>query len=67
MAGPVSVIERPAWPVRVSDNWRYFVDLQGRPVFWLGTTRWQLVPDQSIFATPDGWENALLIVEPSRI
>jgi hypothetical protein len=29
-------------PVRVSENGRYFVDQEGDPVFWLGTTQWQL-------------------------
>ena len=30
------------YPVRVSDNGRYIIDQQGKPVFWLGTTQWQL-------------------------
>jgi hypothetical protein len=29
----------------VSENRRYFVDRNGRPVFWLGTTQWQLFRD----------------------
>lgn len=29
-------------PVKVSENGRYFVDQKDRPVFWLGTTQWQL-------------------------
>ncbi len=32
----------PVYPVRVSDNGRYFVDRNGQPVFWLGTTQWTL-------------------------
>jgi hypothetical protein len=32
----------PAFPVKVSENHRYFVDANGVPVFWLGTTQWQL-------------------------
>ena len=28
--------------VKVSDNGRYFVDRSGAPVFWLGTTQWEL-------------------------
>jgi hypothetical protein len=32
----------PVYPLRVSDNHRYFVDQQGEPVFWMGTTQWQL-------------------------
>jgi len=31
-----------AWPVQVSSNGRYFVDQKGQPVFWLGTTQWEL-------------------------
>jgi Protein of unknown function (DUF4038)/Putative collagen-binding domain of a collagenase len=32
----------PVYPVKVSENGRYFVDQQGSPVFWLGTTQWEL-------------------------
>ena len=32
----------PVHPVKVSANRRYFVDQEGRPVFWLGTTQWEL-------------------------
>jgi len=32
----------PVYPVKVSVNRRYFVDQKGRPVFWLGTTQWNL-------------------------
>jgi hypothetical protein len=42
MVGPVVAGERPVYPVKVSDNGRYFVDQEGKPVFWLGTTQWQL-------------------------
>ncbi len=31
-----------AWPIQVSPNGRYFVDQKGQPVFWLGTTQWEL-------------------------
>jgi hypothetical protein len=34
--------EPAALPVKVSPNHRYFVDQKGKPVFWLGTTQWQL-------------------------
>jgi hypothetical protein len=34
--------EQSAFPVKVSKNHRYFVDQSGQPVFWLGTTQWQL-------------------------
>ncbi len=32
----------PKLPIRVSGNRRYFVDQAGAPVFWLGTTQWEL-------------------------
>jgi hypothetical protein len=32
----------PAYPLKVSENARYFVDQKGSPVFWLGTTQWEL-------------------------
>ena len=35
-AGPAAL------PVKVSPNKRYFVDQNDKPVFWLGTTQWQL-------------------------
>lgn len=34
--------ESIAWPVKISPNGRYFVDSDGKPVFWLGTTQWEL-------------------------
>jgi hypothetical protein len=37
----------PVFPVKVSLNGRYFVDQKGSPVFWLGTTQWQLFRDNS--------------------
>ena len=39
---PVLAEEQPVYPIKVSDNNRYFVDQEGKPVFWLGTTQWQL-------------------------
>ncbi len=36
--GPSGKAMRP----KVSPNGRYFVDQNGSPVFWLGTTQWQL-------------------------
>ncbi len=42
LVGSVGAAERPVYPVKVSDNGRYFVDQKGKPVFWLGTTQWQL-------------------------
>ena len=31
-----------AYPIKVSENRRYFTDQHGTPVFWLGTTQWEL-------------------------
>jgi hypothetical protein len=45
-------------PVRVSENRRYFVDQKGNPVFWLGTTQWQLFREYTL-------EEARLILEKS--
>lgn len=46
--GSVVAGERPAYPIKVSDNGRYFVDQEGKPVFWLGTTQWQLFREYRI-------------------
>jgi hypothetical protein len=32
----------PVFPVKISENSRYIADANGRPVFWLGTTQWQI-------------------------
>ena len=44
--GADTVAESPppssVFPIKVSENKRYFVDQNGQPVFWLGTTQWQL-------------------------
>jgi len=32
----------PVYPLKVSENGRFFIDQKGDPVFWLGTTQWQL-------------------------
>jgi hypothetical protein len=40
--------ERPVWPVKVSPNGRYFVDQKGTPVFWMGTTQWQLFREYQV-------------------
>jgi hypothetical protein len=34
--------------IRVSENHRYFVDQKGNPVFWLGTTQWQLFREYTV-------------------
>ena len=48
MAVGAAAGERPVWPVKVSDNGRYFVDQKGAPVFWLGTTQWQLFREYTV-------------------
>ena len=49
----------PTYPVKVSENGRYFVDQKGSPVFWLGTSQWQLFREYSL---PD----ARTILESAR-
>ena len=36
------------YPVKVSENGRYLVDQQGEPVFWLGTTQWQIFREYTL-------------------
>jgi len=48
-----------AWPVQVSPNGRYFVDQKGQPVFWLGTTQWELFRGYTL-------EDAQLILDKSK-
>jgi hypothetical protein len=36
------------YPLKVSANGRYLVDQSGTPVFWLGTTQWQLVRNHTL-------------------
>ncbi len=49
----------PVYPARISQDHRYFVDQQGRPVFWLGTTQWQLFREYSL-------DDARTIIEKSK-
>ena len=49
----------PVYPVKVSENGRYFIDQKGEPVFWLGTTQWQLFREFSL-------EDARTILEKSE-
>ena len=48
--------EEPVYPVKVSENARYFVDQRGDPVFWLGTTQWQIFREYTL-------EEARMILE----
>lgn len=52
-------MQESVFPVKVSPNGRYFVDQNGKPVFWLGTTQWQLFREYTL-------EEAKLIIEKSR-
>lgn len=40
--------EEPAYPVKVSENGRYFVDQRGTPIFWMGTTQWQIFREYTL-------------------
>src|SRR4030042_470960 len=48
IVGLIAAGEQPVYPIKVSDNGRYFVDQEGKPVFWLGTTQWQLFRDYTL-------------------
>ncbi len=52
-------VQEPALPIKVSENGRYFVDQNGAPVFWLGTTQWELFRGYTR-------EDAEVILEASR-
>jgi hypothetical protein len=47
------------YPVHASENGRYFVDQKGAPVFWLGTTQWELFRGYTL-------EEARTIIEKSK-
>jgi Protein of unknown function (DUF4038)/Putative collagen-binding domain of a collagenase len=55
----LALAEEPMYPVKVSENGRYFVDQKGNPVFWLGTTQWQLFRDYTL-------EEAQTILEKTK-
>ncbi len=40
--------EEPVFPIKVSDNRRYFIDQNNYPVFWLGTTQWQIFREYTL-------------------
>jgi hypothetical protein len=56
---PRSEADEPVFPVKVSGNGRYFVDQKGDPVFWLGTTQWQLFREYNL-------EEARTIIEKTK-
>ncbi len=37
-----ALAKEPVFPVKISENKRYFVDQNDEPVFWMGTTHWNL-------------------------
>ena len=49
----------PVFPVRVSENGRYFTDQNGTPFFWMGTTQWQLFREYTL-------EEARTILEKTK-
>jgi hypothetical protein len=58
-AATVARAENPALPVKVSPNGRYFVGQDGKPIFWLGTTQWELFRGYTL-------EDARTILEKTR-
>ncbi len=46
--GSPALTQKTEFPVAVSENKRYFVDQKGDPVFWLGTTQWQLFREYTL-------------------
>jgi len=56
---PSLLAAEPVYPLKVSENHRYFIDQKGDPVFWLGTTQWQLFRDCNL-------EDARTIIERSK-
>lgn len=59
VVGSMASAQQTALPIKVSENGRYFVDQNGDPVFWLGTTQWELFHGFS-------QEDARTILEESR-
>ncbi|MCJ7778402.1 MAG: glycoside hydrolase family 140 protein [Sedimentisphaerales bacterium] len=54
-----ALAEQPIYPVKASDNGRYFVDQKGNPVFWLGITQWQIFREYTL-------DEARLILENAK-
>ena len=44
----VAAAEQPVFPIKVSENRRYFIDQNNNPVFWLGTTQWQIFREYTL-------------------
>ena len=54
-----AVASEPVYPVKVSANGRYFIDQEGDPIFWMGTTQWQLFREYKL-------EDARTIIEKTQ-
>ncbi len=59
LVGANASAQQLALPVKVSENGRYFVDQNSKPLFWLGTTQWELCHGYAL-------EDAKTIIEKSR-
>lgn len=46
--GSTALAGQPVFPVKVSENGRYIVDQKEEPVFWLGTTQWQIFREYTL-------------------
>jgi len=57
----------PAWPIKVSQNGRYFVDQEGVPFFWLGDTAWPLLveyqPEQALAYLRNRGERGFTVIQ----
>jgi len=40
--------QKPVFPVKISETSRYFTDQNNNPVFWLGTTQWQIFREYTL-------------------
>ncbi|UCG27172.1 MAG: DUF4038 domain-containing protein [Bacteroidales bacterium] len=50
--------QHPVFPVKISENGRYFADRNNNPVFWLGTTQWQIFREYTVGEARTILENA---------
>ena len=55
----ITLAGETVYPVKVSENGRCFIDQKGDPVFWLGTTQWQLFREYTL-------EDARTILEKTK-
>jgi len=59
MMASTGASQQPVFPVRVSENGRYIIDRNNNPVFWLGTTQWQIFREYTL-------DDARMIIERSK-